>query len=244
MQFLYHKDAGNPIVSVNDENVNYLIKVRRTQLGENLALRNLNDENLYVYELSEVGKRTLTLRLQSSKKVPSDIKSHLHLLWAIIEPKIIEKTLPMLNELGVSRISFFYAAFSQGHFKLSLPRMEKILIQSCQQCGRSDLMKLELYKDFDSICEAYTDFYAFDFGGTDICNFTPCENHLQRNKEEYLVRVMVGAEGGFSQKERQRFAKIITLNDTLILKSESASVFIASIAKVWSTRNEVLKKGK
>ena len=130
MQFLYHKDAGNPLVSVNDENVNYLMKVRRVQLGETLALRNLNDDNLYTYELSEIDKKALTLRLQASQNAPSNIKSHLHLLWAIIEPKIIEKTLPMLNELGVSRISFFYAAFSQGHFKLSLPRMEKILIQS------------------------------------------------------------------------------------------------------------------
>ena len=112
MQFLYHKDAGNPLVSVNDENVNYLMKVRRVQLGETLALRNLNDDNLYTYELSEIDKKALTLRLQASQNAPSNIKSHLHLLWAIIEPKIIEKTLPMLNELGVSRISFFYAAFS------------------------------------------------------------------------------------------------------------------------------------
>lgn len=233
MQFLYHKDAGNPLVSVNDENVNYLMKVRRVQLGETLALRNLNDDNLYTYELSEIGKKALTLRLQASQNAPSNIKSHLHLLWAIIEPKIIEKTLPMLNELGVSRISFFYAAFSQGHFKLSLPRMEKILIQSCQQCGRSDLMELELYKNFHRICEEYTDFYAFDFGGVDICNFTPCQNHSKIGKEKHLVRIMVGAEGGFNTKERERFAKIITLNDTLILRSESASVFIASIAKMW-----------
>lgn len=114
MQFLYHKDAGNPLVSVNDENVNYLMKVRRVQLGETLALRNLNDDNLYTYELSEIDKKALTLRLQASQNAPSNIKSHLHLLWAIIEPKIIEKTLPMLNELGVSRISFFMQHFHKG----------------------------------------------------------------------------------------------------------------------------------
>lgn len=228
MQFLYQQNAGDSHIEIFNDDFTFIIKARRLQLDSVIKVRNLQDKKLYSYAIAEIKKKSALLIKIGEQDSPKSHSSPLHLLWAIIDPKIIEKTLPFLNELGISRISFFYAEFSQRQFSLNLQRMQKILISSCQQCGRIDLMELEVLKDFDCVCERYTPFYAFDFGGEDIRQHNP----FNEGEENGSVRVMVGAEGGFSQRERQRFAKIITLNDTLILRSESASVFLASLAKL------------
>ncbi|WP_104743619.1 16S rRNA (uracil(1498)-N(3))-methyltransferase [Helicobacter cinaedi] len=234
MQFLYQPNAGDFQVEISDDDFTYLIKARRFGVDSVVKMRNLKDKKLYTYAITEIKKKSALLTKISEQDSQNSHSSPLHLLWAIIDPKVIEKTLPFLNELGIARISFFYAEFSQRQFSLNLQRMQKILISSSQQCGRIDLMELEVLKDFDSICERYAPFYAFDFGGMDIREHNPFKQD-SKSLENASVRVMVGAEGGFSQRERQRFAKIITLNDTLILRSESASVFLASLARLATT---------
>lgn len=56
--------------------------------------------------------------------------------WCVIDIKSIKKVLPMLNELGVSRITFVYCDRSQINIKLDFARFERILEASMQQCGR------------------------------------------------------------------------------------------------------------
>ncbi|RDU59610.1 16S rRNA (uracil(1498)-N(3))-methyltransferase [Helicobacter marmotae] len=227
MQFLYHQHAGDRLLYIEKEDFTYICKARRLKEGDRLALRNLNDMYLYSYEITQMQKKGAALTLLHKVQTPCQVYNNLHLLWAVVEPKVVEKALPMLNELGIAAISFFYAQFSQGHFKLSLERMYKILIQSCQQCGRSSLMRLEVYKDFDAICSQYMPFYAFDFGGEDIREI------LSPVCVQTDVRIMVGPEGGFSASERAKFKQSISLGDDLILRSESACVLLASIFRVW-----------
>lgn len=238
MQFLYHQDGGESLLTIKEEDFNYLFRVRRLALGDTIKIRNLRDSFLYTYVVEEVQKKHAILSLyQNEQSISTSNLSQkaalsLHLLWAIIEPKIIEKTLPMLNELNVARISFFYAQFSQAQFKLSLERMHKILIQSCQQCGRTTLMNLEVHRSFDDICKLYAPFYAFDFGGEDIS----CFQHKDTQSTEQGIRIIVGPEGGFSSQEREKFGGILTLNNGTILRSESACVFLASATRLWQSK--------
>lgn len=227
MCFLYCENAGEAHLELSDENFTHIVKSRRAKLGQILELRNLRDEHLYRYEIINIGRKSLEIQLIESYVSAGVADSGLHLLWAVVEPKIVEKTLPMLNELGVTRISFFYADFSQGQFKLSFPRLNKILIQSCQQCGRSVLMELELYDSFEHVCEVYQDFYAFDFGGEDLYKYLS-----KKFEQGQQWRIMIGPEGGFSLRERQSFKQILGLENLSILRSESASVFLASIARL------------
>lgn len=150
MQFLYHEQSGLPSVILEDEPFRYLIKARREKEGSFIETRNLRDPFLYRYRLDEIGKRNATLTLVD-KEEKNLTPKNLHLGWCVIDPKTVEKSLPLLNQIGVSKITFVQCDYSQKNFRPSPERIEKILINSCEQCGRTDLMEITFsanVKDF------------------------------------------------------------------------------------------------
>ena len=140
-----------------------------------------------------------------------------HIIQAIISD--FDKILPFLNELFVEKISLFYADFSQKNIRVNLERLESILISSLMQCGRLDKMKIELFNSLDEVMSAYSDLVALDFGAE--CADLASLNHF-----------IIGAEGGFSQRERELFkarnVRVSGINHNLTLRSQTASILVAS----------------
>ncbi len=212
MQYLYHKDAKKSSLVLSGDEHRYIFKVRRHKEGELITLRNLKDDNIYFYRILSLNKKEAYLELEKSNILTVESKRKLHIAWCLIEPKSIEKVLPTLNEMGVDRITFIYCKRSQKSFKLDFKRLEKILLNSSQQCGRSSFIKLKLENSLESFLE--------DNPETLILNFS--ENILDDNlgKDTFLI----GCEGGFTSEELMLFdsKNIVGLDTPLILKSESA----------------------
>ena len=137
-------------------------------------------------------------------------------------PKTIEKTLPMLNEIGVDSIYFVYADRSQKNFKLDIERINRILVNSCCQCGRTSLMDISVFKNIKEFCASNKQFLVLDFGGE-----KPTLNLDMNNT------LLIGPEGGFSESERELLKKtakkIIAFGTQNILRSETAVVAAASL---------------
>jgi 16S rRNA (uracil1498-N3)-methyltransferase len=214
MQFLYVKTPQSQLILTGEEH-KYLFKVRRIKKDELVKIRNLKDDYLYIYKIDEINKKEAYLTLIEKKYFPNKPKQFFHIAWCIIDPKNIEKTLPTLNEIGVSKISFVYCDFSQRNFKLKLDRIEKILINSCQQCGRSDLMELEIINSSTEFFEKYKNFSVLNFNGKEITS-----NNI-------TLPVLIGPEGGFSKSEEEKFNEIYKLKG-FILRSESAACAVSA----------------
>lgn len=218
MQFIYHENAGEQSLKVDIRAYEHLFKVRRMGEGADSWWRNLTDDNLYKYHLQSIGKKEALLECLEVQHAPCVPSKSLHIGWCVIDPKLIEKTLPMLNELGVERLSFVYAEFSQKGHKLDYERMERILINSCQQCGRSTKMVMETFNSLQEYLKAYPQSAVLDFHETNLSDNLP------------LKAILVGPEGGFSEKERKLFLEkaIVGLACNAILRSETAVVSVAS----------------
>ena len=214
MQFIYIPNPTSHLI-ITGENHKYLFKVRRIKKNELVKVRNLKDDYLYIYKIDEINKKEAYLSLVEKKHSPNRAHTFFHIGWCIIDPKNIEKALPSLNEIGVGKISFVYCDYSQKNFKLKLERLEKILINSSQQCGRSDIPEIEIINSSKEFFEKYPEFYALDFDGKEI------------NSEIKPTTVLIGPEGGFSEQERKHFEKKIKLKG-FILRSETAVISISS----------------
>lgn len=220
MQYIYDENASKDSIKIEGDNHKYLFKVRRLKIGDSVNLRNLNDKNIYTYSITMIDRRSATLSLQSSEEKEVKPNKYLHIGWSVVDPKTIEKTLASLNELGVSKISFFYADFSQKNFKINFERLEKILINSSIQCGRSDKIEFEVIDSLKEFIEKYPESYMFNFS----------QNKITENKDK-IDTIVVGPEGGFSDDEIKLFDvnKIVGIDSNIIQRSETALACISSI---------------
>jgi len=159
MQFVYEKEASSPILKIEGENYKYLFRVRRKKVGDILEFRNLIDSKLYSYKVTSIDKKSATLELIYGEEKIVAPKKELTIGWCIIDPKNIEKVLPSLNEIGVTKIVFIRCAYSQANFKIKKDRLDKILINSNQQCGRSNLMNIEFASSLYHFLQNYPNSY-------------------------------------------------------------------------------------
>lgn len=218
MLYLYHKEAGKPQLTLTGDEHRYIFKVRRHKAEDILYLRNLEDGLLHTYVVSHLDKRSVILVHQGSRTLDVKAKHTLHIGWCVIDPKNIEKVLPSLNEMGVAKITFIYCKRSQKSFRPDFKRLEKILLNSSQQSGRSEMMQLEMVEDLESFLAMYPN--------SKMLNFS--ENNFVSNAA--IDSIVIGCEGGFHEDEVALFneERIFGLDTSLVLKSESAACALAS----------------
>ena len=218
MLYLYNKEAGKPQLTLSGDDHRYIFKVRRHKADDVLHLRNLEDGLLHTYSVSHIDKRSVILDLKESQILEVRAKQSLHIGWCVIDPKSIEKVLPSLNEMGVEKITFIYCKRSQKSFKPDFKRLGKILLNSSQQSGRSEMMKLEMADTLEDFLEENPQ--------SKMLNFSE-DNFTQNIAFDTIV---IGCEGGFHKDEVALFTveNIIGFNTPLVLKSESAACAVSS----------------
>jgi len=184
MQFIYEENLL-PIIEISNDNYKYLFKVRRLKKDDFVNITDFN--KIFKYQIINISKKTASLKQIEELQITQNLKPF-HIGWCKIEAKNIEKVLPTLNEIGVTKITFIECDRSQGNFKLKLDRLQKILINSNQQCGRLSLIEIDFCDSLDKFLEKYPNAKVCDFGGKLI--------------DSYFEVGVVGCEGGFSDRER------------------------------------------
>lgn len=219
MQFSFHEAASNTVLEIEADLYKYLIKARRHKIGDLIPFRNLRDSILYKYEINSIDRRKAALQLVEQEENIVENKKSLHIAWCMVDPKTVEKTIASLNELGVDKLTFIYCDYSQKNFKPNFDKLEKILINSSSQCGRSSIIKLDTCDSLDLFLDKNPNSYVLDFS----------ENSIDTKKDE-IETFILGCEGGFSSNEREKFdgEKIIGFDSNLILRSETAIISAAS----------------
>lgn len=217
--YILHENAANTHLTLRGDLHKYLIKSRRHIEGDTLSFRNKEDiKTLYRYKITNVDARSLNLELISSKVEKLQATKELHIAWCVIDSKSIEKVLPSLCEIGVSKVSFIYCDRSQKNFKLDFKRFQRIVEASLQQSGRTSIMEFDTYKNISGFISAFPDTKVFDF----------TKNIL--NGDSDFKRVLIGCEGGFSKEEKEllKSQEVFRLNTPMVLRSESAVMAVAS----------------
>lgn len=219
MKFLLHDGVGADELSVSGDDYKYLIKVRRHKAGDLIAFRSrerLSEE--YRYRLERTDGRYAYFSLQTHRNAVCERENRLHIGWCLVDPKTIEKTLPMLSELGVAKITFIHCRRSQQNFRLDFERYKRIMESSIMQCGRTSLIELSESPNVSTFLKEHSDAVILDFGGETLTS------------DESIETVVIGCEGGFDESERKVFAdhRIRLFPSPMILRSETAAVAIAS----------------
>ena len=228
--FINSKQVVNNVVEISDkENYQHIAKSLRAKVGETLLLI---DENQIQYEtkISEITNSKVLANVDNSYSSKRFLDFELYLaqspLRSDAQSLIIEKATE-LGVAGVYPIMTDNCSLNKSVVEKKVPKWQRIMYESSKQCERAvvptcydatSLEKVLSENSFDKVivfCER-------------IADKTIRESFKEKPiKKGDKVLVVIGPEGGFSQKEfdsfKEKSLEMLTLGD-LILRAETAVV--------------------
>ena len=215
----------NKIVIRDKELYNHLIKVRRTKISENLLFL---DENEIQYEtiLKEISSNEFVCEIQKQYKSNRKLDLNLYVAQSVLNSDDQTSSIQKATELGVKGIIPLRTdncAVKESFIKNKIDKWQKIAIESVKQCERADIPKVfdlakleEIIKDFD-----YVIIFAERDTNTTFFDYVK-EKKIEKDKK---ILIIIGPEGGFSQREFDFFKEnnlpLITLGN-LIYRADTA----------------------
>ena len=186
-------------MSIRDkELLHRLSGVMRYKAGETLKLFNDKNNFDYVYVVKELNKKEGYLTFLSKEENVSSVTQKVNVYAAIVKSDFDDMIREMV-ELGVNDI---YPIISDRvvRTELNYERLNKIIIEASEQCGRVNIPKLSgisKLKDFTLLTSL------------NICYHTKevsQENKINNVTQGELVKnIFIGPEGGWSDSEIEWF---------------------------------------
>ena len=223
--FIKKNQISDDIVKINDvDNYRHLAKALRIKIGEKILLI---DENQIQYETTVKEINSKEIFCQINKLYPSkrDLEFNLYLAQSPLRSDAQQTIIEKATELGVRGV---YPISTDNCVKKidKHEKWQKIMYEASKQCERSKIPVCEplqpidevLKKDFDRVI-------VFAERSTE----QSLKTYLTKNpiKKDENMLIIIGPEGGFSEKEFEYFKSknipLITLGN-LILKAETAVI--------------------
>ncbi len=185
--------------------------------------------------LKQVGKRSSLLGIGEVQCKLGVLPFHLTIATALPKGDRESFLLEKLTELGVQEIVPLQTSRSVVHPRDAQSRLGRYSLEACKQCGRNLLPVIREMTTFQDFCNEEAEGARwFMHPGSDP-QLGPL---LSQGSRPTRIRVMIGPEGGFSDKESDEATtkgyKIWSL-DPNILRIETAAIAAAAgLSAVWS----------
>ena len=200
----------------------YISKVMRIKVGENFILFNQSGE--YKAKVENLVKGFVEFSIV--KKLRSaDASKEIWLAFTPIKLNYLNLMIQKATELGVTK---FMPIITERTIvrKINEKRIRKIIIEASEQSNRLNLPILDKLKNLD-------EFIKENAQTTVIFGDLNSNNKKINIKGSDPICILIGPEGDFSVKEREKISKlkkIIPLNiNQNILRSETAAISMISI---------------
>lgn len=219
-RFYVLQPLGEEVVIDDVSQVSQWTKVFRYTEGDLVVLFN-GDGNEYCYSLQTISKQSCTLiRTKTSLSyIPS---KNITLYLSLIKKDNFELVAQKVTELGITSIVPILSGRSEKK-NLSFERLEKILIEASEQCGRGDVPKINPIVDLETALDELPS-SAFSI----LLNMEglPLNASLDKFRGKD-VALFIGPEGGWSEEDMVLFQGKNIASYSLgktVLRAETAAI--------------------
>lgn len=228
--FVKSSNIKDKLITISDkENLTHIVRALRSKVGENILLI---DENQIQYEtvINEISKDMVVVEIQKSYPSKRFLDFELYLAQSPLRSDAQSFIIEKATELGVCGVYPIYTdncSVKKDVISKKIEKWQKTMYEASKQCERAvvpscfeltDIDELVAQNKFDKIiafCERITHKTLRDY---------VISSPISKNDK---VLVIIGPEGGFSEKEFNYFKEnnieMLTLGE-LILKAETAVV--------------------
>jgi len=191
-----HTLQGNEIITLADNERNYLLNVRRLKAGNEISLFNATSGQWRAVIESSTKKEVYIKLLEQLRK--PEPEPDVWLFAAIVKRDALENIVQKATELGVSRIIPVITANSQMK-NINIERLSVIATEAAEQCERLSVPILENPVSITHIEKMLGDKKLFwgDESGAE-----KSMAQISDDSETYSAALIIGPEGGFTRQER------------------------------------------
>lgn len=229
--FIKSENVSNNIVQISDtENYKHIAKALRAKVGEKLLLI---DENQIQYEteIKDITSKEIIAEIKDKYKSKRFLDFELYLAQSPLRSEAQSVIIEKATELGVTGVYPIFTdncALKKDVIVKKIEKWQKTMYEASKQCERAvvptcfgmttmdELLKSNRFGVVIAFCERLSELTFRDYLKSNL--------ELFNNKK---VLVIIGPEGGFSEREFKFFKDnnipMLTLGD-LILKAETAVI--------------------
>lgn len=222
-------DIRDDFVTVKGDEYIHMTKILRHKVGYKIIANNNFDGLDYYAVITDIGKDLATAEIKDI--IVNDTVSNVSVTLMQALPKgdksdfITQKA----TELGVNKIVFFLSEFT-AEKKINIDRIKRITLEACKQCGRAFVPEVEFVNTIAELLIERYDKVIFMNEHERKMSFSDVSFS---NDKEKKVALIVGSEGGFSDREVCEICDKGAVSVSLgkrILRAETAAVAAMSIA--------------
>lgn len=211
-RFFCNEKITGDYVTLDGDEFYHAVKVTRHKIGYKFIACD-NGEYDYYCTITDISKNSLIAKIDKIDKnnVENDFSVNLY----IGNNKDLDTVVQKATELGVSSITPFISEHCNVK-DVNYDRLNKIVLESSKQCGRSKLIainKIVSFSDAIISTENYKNFLFYEFEKQNRVE----KKDLSGYKK---INLFIGPEGGFSQHEIQlakdKKIKICTLGKCIM----------------------------
>jgi len=228
--FINSKVVKNSIITISDkENYNHIAKSLRAKIGEKLLLI---DENQIQYEVKiiNITSNSIETEILDSYKSTRSLNFEIYLAQSPLRSDAQSLIIEKATELGVAGVYPIFTdncVLKKSVVEQKIEKWQKIMFEASKQCERAQIPTCFKTFNMDTLIKS-GDFDRILAFTEREANFNLkaylLENPIKKNEK---ILVIIGPEGGFSDKEFELFKtnNITTLSlGNLILKAETAVI--------------------
>jgi len=219
-------------IRLNEDESRHLRDVLRLRVGEKVAVFD-GAGNEFLCSIQGIERKTVSLLILEKISAPSpESDLNLTLAVALLKGEKFDLVVQKATELGVKRVLPLETARADVKIKdqkdvaKKLERWRRIALEAAKQSGRAVVPEIEKpieFEDFVKTSSGERIFFA-ERGGEEL-NQIP-------NKDFEKLTIVVGAEGGWDEREielaRAGAFKIVTLGGR-ILRAETAAIVTVAL---------------
>lgn len=222
----------NSKVSLDGEEFHHLANVMRAKAGDKVCLFN-GDGVFYFGKITQINKKNAEILINFAQNSENEPKVNLTIFQALAKGDKLSLIMQKITEIGATELAIFDSEFCDVKSNTTrVDRLETIAISASKQCGRATITKQSGVYKFNEVVEMIKNFDAFYVAYENEDGLTLANDLINNKNNLKNVAVMIGAEGGFSEKEidllNNNGAKIVSLGNR-ILRTETASIVCAGL---------------
>ena len=226
-------NIGDKYIKITDKgDIKHMTKVMRLSEGDTVDVSD-SMEWEYTAEIISVDSDEVLLAIVDKQKFAREPEIRVTLFQGVPKAGKMETIIQKCVELGVHAIVPVFmertVVVEKGNFGKKLDRWQKISDEAVKQCKRGMIPQIEDQLQFKEMLPKLADFdlILFPYENETGYSIKDCLRSLPIDARPQTVAIVIGPEGGFSDKEAELMdehgAVRVTLGKT-ILRTETAGM--------------------